>query len=207
MTKPERIPLFPLPVVLLPGTPLPLHIFEPRYKTMIRRCMAEQIEFGLLLSTSDGLAETGCTAAVIKLLREHPDGKMDILTEGRSAFRLKQLIEENEYYEGNVEYLVDASNVWHPEQETKLLDVFGQCHLLLYEETWSDKPSAGPDGLAYRIAGCLPMNNDDKQTLLETRSENHRRTFMLQWLTELLPVLVSRQKARRTATGNGHGPN
>ena len=60
--RPTRIPLFPLDVVLLPGTPLPLHIFEPRYKLMIHRCLSDEIEFGMIFATGKGVATVGCTA-------------------------------------------------------------------------------------------------------------------------------------------------
>ncbi len=103
MTKPDRIPLFPLPVVLLPATPLPLHIFEPRYKLMIRRCLSEKLELGLILATEKGLATVGCTAGITETIKEYSDGRLDILTEGRSVFRVTELFNENEYYEGNVE--------------------------------------------------------------------------------------------------------
>jgi Lon protease-like protein len=98
--RPARIPLFPLDVVLLPEMPLPLHIFEPRYKTMIRRCLAEKIEFGMILAANQGIAAVGCTAEIVRKLRDYSDGRMDILTEGRAIFRLEELLDEKEYYEG-----------------------------------------------------------------------------------------------------------
>jgi ATP-dependent Lon protease len=105
MARPIRIPLFPLDTVLLPGMQMPLHIFEPRYKLMIARCLNEQLEFGIILAASKAIATLGCTAEIVQKLKEYPDGRMDILTEGRSVFRLNELIDEKEYYEGAVEYV------------------------------------------------------------------------------------------------------
>src|SRR5262249_39651223 len=68
-SRPERIPLFPLNVVLLPGTALPLHIFEPRYREMIGRCVKEKTEFGLLLSLPRGIVRVGCTAEVMDVVK------------------------------------------------------------------------------------------------------------------------------------------
>ena len=65
-----RIPLFPLNVVLLPGGRLPLHIFEHRYRVMVRRCLGEEIEFGIILATDKGVATVGCTAAITQRLKE-----------------------------------------------------------------------------------------------------------------------------------------
>jgi Lon protease-like protein len=88
MQRPNRIPLFPLDVVLLPTMPLPLHIFEPRYKAMIRRCLDEQIEFGMILAADKAVATVGCTAEIVRKIRDYEDGRSDILTEGRAVFHL-----------------------------------------------------------------------------------------------------------------------
>src|ERR1700742_429034 len=107
MEKATLIPLFPLDIFLLPSMALPLHIFEPRYKIMIARCLNETIEFGMALAADQSIAGVGCTAEVIHKVRDFPDGRMDIVVEGRSVFRLIEVNEEKEYYQGQVEYLVD----------------------------------------------------------------------------------------------------
>src|SRR5256884_6235900 len=85
------IPLFPLDVVLLPGTPLPLHIFEPRYKEMIGECLAESSPFGVIRALEEGIAEVGCTAEIITVTKEYPDGRMDLVAEGRDRFEVLSL--------------------------------------------------------------------------------------------------------------------
>src|SRR5438094_7952283 len=74
--RPERIPLFPLNVVLLPGAELPLHIFEPRYRQMVKDCLEEKSEFGMILSLDKGVARVGCTAEImqVKTLRQRQNG-------------------------------------------------------------------------------------------------------------------------------------
>ena len=81
------LPLFPLKVVLFPRTELPLHIFEERYKEMIGECVAEGTEFGIVLVLEQGLASTGCTAAIVDVIRKFPDGRMDILVRGQRRCR------------------------------------------------------------------------------------------------------------------------
>ena len=83
----SRIPLFPLDAVLYPGATLPLHIFEPRYKLMIRHCLRDNCEFGVILAGEKGVATVGCTAAITRKMKDYPDGRMDILTQGRAVFR------------------------------------------------------------------------------------------------------------------------
>src|ERR1700685_3016257 len=66
------IPLFPLDVVLFPGAPLPLHIFEPRYKEMIGECLAQHLHFGVIRAAEKGLADVGCTAEIVTVVKEYP---------------------------------------------------------------------------------------------------------------------------------------
>ena len=89
--RPERIALFPLNVVLLPGTSLPLHIFEPRYRQMVNDCLEEKTEFGMLLAMPKGVARVGCTAEIVEVVKRYPDGRIDILTVGRAPFRVAEL--------------------------------------------------------------------------------------------------------------------
>src|SRR5580698_5248754 len=81
--KVALLPLFPLEVVLLPGTPLPLHIFEPRYKEMIAECLSEKAPFGVVLALENGIAEVGCTAEIVTVAKQYPDGRIDLVAEGR----------------------------------------------------------------------------------------------------------------------------
>ncbi len=71
------LPLFPLDVVLLPGAPLPLHIFEPRYKEMISECLDQKRPFGVVRVKEEGVAEIGCTAEIISVAKKYPDGRME----------------------------------------------------------------------------------------------------------------------------------
>src|SRR5258705_13805307 len=98
------LPLFPLHVVLLPEAELPLHIFEDRYKEMIAEVMRDKIEFGIVLASEKGIVNTGCTAVVERVLREYPDGRLDILTLGRRRFEILNLNDERSYLRGAVEW-------------------------------------------------------------------------------------------------------
>jgi Lon protease-like protein len=86
----NRIPLFPLGLVLLPGMALPLHIFEERYKQMISECLAARTSFGIIWFDGQSIHSVGCTARVIKVLHRYEDGRMDILTKGE---RLRKGVE------------------------------------------------------------------------------------------------------------------
>lgn len=86
--SPALLPVFPLDVVLFPGASLPLHIFEPRYKEMIGECLDRRQPFGVVRAQEGGIAQVGCTAEILHVARTYPDGRLDIVTEGRKRFQV-----------------------------------------------------------------------------------------------------------------------
>ncbi|HXX45276.1 MAG TPA: LON peptidase substrate-binding domain-containing protein [Candidatus Acidoferrales bacterium] len=207
MPRPTRIPLFPLDVVLLPGMRLPLHIFEPRYKKMIGLCLRDHRDFGLILAATKAIATLGCTAEILEKTKDYSDGRMDIVTEGRAIFRLNELIDEKEYYEGDVEYVEDEPSALDPKLEAQLIEAFEQSYTFMSGRPPESFSSGEPATLAYRMASQLPMELDKRQALLEMRSESDRRKLVLDWITDFLPKLMELQRLRQRAGGNGHGPN
>jgi len=207
MLRPTRIPLFPLDVVLLPAMALPLHIFEPRYRVMIARCLDEKLEFGLILAANNNIATMGCTAEIVRKIRDYPDGRLDIATEGRAVFRLTELLDEKEYYEGAVEYVTDEPSSLDAGKRARLVAAFEQAHEFLFGRPWMQGPGEDEATLAYRMAALLPVELEKRQALLESRSESRRRDLVLGWINALLPKLSERERARKRAGGNGHALN
>jgi Lon protease-like protein len=202
MPRPTRIPLFPLDVVLLPAMSLPLHIFEPRYKTMVAWCLEEKLEFGMILAANKAVATAGCTAEIVKTFRDYPDGRTDILVEGRTIFRLTELLDEKVYYEGLVEYVADEPTILDLTKESALIRTFGQCHEFLFGQPWLSKDQDDPGTLAYRMAALLPLELEKRQALLETRHEGQRRETLAGWIETLLPKLAEAHRARERHTLN-----
>jgi ATP-dependent Lon protease len=206
MNHPERIPIFPLNVVLFPGMRLPLHIFEARYKQMIHRCMSEAISFGVILAGERGMATVGTTAEVIHKVRAYPDGRMDILTTGRAVFSVKEIFDTEAYHQAQVEYLRDPLQPLDAFGEAELVEAFQRCQTLLYGQSWSPTSDAGAIPLSYRLASRLPLDLAEKQRLLETRGEKDRRALLRSLLAQLLPQIAESHRIRRSAGGNGHPP-
>src|SRR6476659_1781829 len=88
------IPIFPLGIVVYPGEPLNLHIFEPRYKQMIRECLEAKKPFGIPPSIENNLLDLGTLMEIIELVQEHEDGTLDIRTRGVSVFRILHRIDD-----------------------------------------------------------------------------------------------------------------
>src|SRR3954454_19160602 len=121
------IALFPLDVVLLPGAPLPLHIFEPRYKEMVSEALLDQKPFGIVRAQENSIAEIGCVADVTEVVKKYEDGKMDILTEGAKRFQIVQLIQESELLRAEVNYFEYKEEQPAPRPEAdKLFELNGQ---------------------------------------------------------------------------------
>src|SRR5690349_22487870 len=121
------LPLFPLQVVLLPGSELPLHIFEDRYKEMIGEVLREKREFGVVLASEKGIVNTGCTATIDRVLRRYPDGRMDIIARGRRRFEILLLNDERAYLRGSVDFFDDEQAVPPaPEIQKRAIDGYNE---------------------------------------------------------------------------------
>jgi ATP-dependent Lon protease len=206
--RPDRIPLFPLNVVLLPGADLPLHIFEPRYRKMVRGCLDNKTEFGMLLALADGVAGTGCTAEILEVVKTHDDGRMDILTVGREPFRVVELFTDDPLLEGAVDYFDDRYAPGSPETQKSLVQIYEACHTLIFGDYPRD--AEAPDGqqqLSYVIASKLPMDLLWKQRILELRTEAERQERLLAYLRDWAPHLQKVETQHRRAAGHGSGLN
>jgi ATP-dependent Lon protease len=206
--RPDRIPLFPLDVVLLPGADLPLHIFEPRYRRMVRDCLDHRSEFGMLLALSDGIAGTGCTAEILEVAKRYQDGRLDILTVGRAPFRVVELFTEDPLLEGSVDYLEDRHSSVSPQTSEALIELYEACHTLIFGDYPRDSSDPGAsEQLSYVVAAKLPMDLLWKQRILELRTETDRQERLLAYLRDWAPHLQKIGSQQHRAAGNGSGLN
>jgi ATP-dependent Lon protease len=205
--RPERISLFPLNVVLLPGAEMPLHIFEPRYRQMVKDCLEEKVEFGMLLALPKGVARVGCTAEILEVVKRYEDGRMDIQTVGRAPFRVVELFNQNPLLEGLVDYLEDRDSPLNARIQRELGELFETCHTLIYNDYPKNLEGAPPEELSYLVAGTLPMELLWKQQILELRNEAERQERLVGYLREWAPHLQKAEALRQRAGGNGHGLN
>lgn len=197
------LPLFPLEVVLLPGTPLPLHIFEPRYKEMIRECLTNEAPFGVVRALEEGIAEVGCTAEIITVTKEYPDGRLDLIAEGRKRFEVVELNEERSFLRAEVLLVPDEPGALVQEERVKAIQL--HLEILSLAGAVQDLSAADQNQLSFYLAGSLPLDLDFKQKLLAMRSEGERIQAVASYLETILPKLRRVARARQKAGGNGHG--
>jgi len=207
------LPLFPLEVVLLPEEPLPLHIFEDRYKTMIAECLEAkaagkgQQEFGVVLLNGQAVSAVGCTAHIVNLTRRYEDGRMDILTVGKRRFEILMTNDERSYLRGGVDYFDDEG----PDSTS---DAAAELAIARFREAMrkmrqaAEMPVLVPRPyryLSFRLAAALPLDLEFKQRLLTLRDEPERLMLVLRALDILLDQLDRVQESQKKAGGNGHG--
>jgi len=196
------LPLFPLDVVLLPGTPLPLHIFEPRYKEMIGECLANNAPFGVVRSLDEDVAEIGCTAEIVTVTKEYPDGRLDLIAEGRKRFEVLELNRKRSFLQAEIRLIADESGAASPEDKTRAIRA--HLEILSLAGAAQDLSAADQSTLSFYLAGSLPLDLDFKQKLLAMRSENQRIQAVVAYLESILPNLRRAARVREKAGGNGH---
>ena len=182
-----KIPVFPLNVVLLPALPLPLHIFEERYKQMIGECLKNESEFGIVLMEGRQMRKIGCTAKIVQVLKRFDDGRMDILTVGKNRFTIMDISEEKQYLESNVELFDDFIEDDSPE-----MDALKEQGLILLKKLENKlQKSEGSElvrnmdsrTLSFILGGSSVISAGEKQELLEmkvTSERLHRSVELLQ---------------------------
>ena len=199
----ERFPLFPLGIVLLPTEVVPLHIFEERYKLMIRECLDEDGEFGIVWLADGGLRSVGCTARVSQVLKELEDGRMNILVAGERPFRLLRRIEDLPYPAGDIELLDDSLDP--ADAVSQLVVEAHERYADLVEQVTDARPSV--DELehldAYGMAATIEFDAAPKQELLELRSERERLVHVRDLFVATMKRIEDAEEAGELARSNG----
>lgn len=198
------IPLFPLRVVVFPRTPLPLHIFEDRYKEMVGNAIRDNTEFGVVLAKDNGIVNAGCTVMVEKVLETYPDGRMDILTRGQRRFEIVTLNEERDYLQGEVSFFDDDDFAPTPaELRDQTLSNF-QALSNLAASPEHGEPDLEDPQLSFQLAQALP-DLDFLNALLRHRSEVGRLKQLNHYLTEYVPRQRTIKRITELAPTNGFG--
>lgn len=188
------LPLFPLDLVLLPGVPLPLHVFEPRYKEMIGECLDQKKPFGVVRASSEGVAEIGCTAEILEVTRRYDDGRMDILTRGVERFEVLQVNDDRAFLQAEISVIEDEPGQPPAEAVERAVQLHGE--IVKFAEAEPTEPDGDTGNLSFHLAGSLPLDLDFKQKLLTTLSEAKRLEALIAYLQALLPGLRRASKAR-----------
>lgn len=198
-----ELPLFPLNIVLFPGMPLPLQVFEERYVEMVELCVREKRPFGVVL-IRDGIAErgplaepytVGTTAQITRVEKLDDSGRMIIITLGRERFRIHSLFKDKPYLVGEVEAL--NLNIGHETRlasETKQLFPYVEEYLEIMSRSGSIEMDASdlphdPQRFLYLAAAVIQLPLRDKQALLEIDDARELLHILYTYYRQELPVL------------------
>jgi hypothetical protein len=177
----DPIPVFPLGTVLFPGTVLPLHIFEERYRLLVRDLLdgPEPRAFGVVAielghevgpGAARRLADVGCTA-VLRQVLAHEGGRFDIVTVGDTRFRISEVDDSRPYLRASVTPLPDEAGA-DPDETAREVDRLFRRYLGRLADIGAQVSASAdlpddPVRLSYAVAGALVVGQQEKQRLLE----------------------------------------
>jgi Lon protease-like protein len=215
----RELPLFPLPVVLFPGVPLPLHIFEPRYRQMLLDIRLAKNLFGLAyfdptVSENEvpAAGHIGCVAEVTET-QTLPDGRSNILTLGVIRYRIESYVERGDpYLVAQVSYFEDDDEdhdfLAGPSREVaETFTRIAQAVRTINDEraTLPDISNTEPQRLSFLVAAAIEIDADVKQELLELRSTSERLERLRAMLNVAVQGYEERARIHELAKSNGHG--
>src|SRR5688572_13518511 len=214
----KQLPLFPLPLVLLPNEVLPLHVFEPRYQQMVRDIELRRNLFGVTYFDSEtapsdrpDVGSVGCVAEV----RERsllPDGRSNIVTSGVIRYRLLDYPDcETPYFTGDVEFFEDV-----PEDDAivvpladEVFDLFSRVAKAAFElgggrGAFPDIPKAEPEQLSFLVTAAFNLDSEVKYRMLEMTSTQERLSRLRGILVEAVDKMEENAEIVKAAQTNGH---
>ena len=200
----KLLPLFPLQVVVFPRTQLPLHVFEERSKEMVGEAIRDKSEFGVVLAREEGIVNAGCTVVVDRILKSHPDGRMDIMTRGIRRFEIVMLNQEKAYLRGEVAYFDDDEPEPAPAEVRDEALRLHRSWMELEERPPADEAMLTDTQLSFQLAQGI-QDLDFLHFLLRTRSEALRLKKVAEFLSEYVPRQRLTAIMKKLAPLNGHG--
>ncbi len=215
----EELPIFPLATVLFPGAILPLHIFEDRYKLMMRHAVENGGLFGLSYRSDASIGEQtppeigsiGCLAKIHAVM-PLDEGKMNVVSTGVVRYKVLSLQQEEPFLVARVSPFTDDLEPGADLNRT-FAEVAGMCREFLEAARALDESGAllgqdlpeDPEAFSLLVSSALPIDNDSKQTLLEITSTRSRLSRLRHYVSSALSDFIKRIQIRERAKGNGHG--
>lgn len=201
----EKLALFPLQIVVFPGERLPLHIFEERYKQLIRDCEESGMNFGIPVYFNNRL-EYGTQVVLEKVVQSYTSGAKDILCRGEKVFRIKDFEHEwpgKAYAGGEVKFLRNKDD-GDEVLKRQLIDLIAELYLQL------EVPSPKIEWESFRsftLAHKVGLSLQQEYSLLKMTSERERQEFLINHLTISIPIVQEMNRAKQTIELNGHFRN
>ena len=201
------IPIFPLGIVVYPGEQLNLHIFEPRYKQLIRECHESGRLFGIPSIIDKRLQDFGTLVRVTEITKVHDNDEMDIKTVGEKVFRILEVIKEvpDKLYSGAIVNYPNNLQRGNPEIMQWVIDTTRELHKML--NVTKDFKKADNEINAYDVAHHIGMSLLEEYELLNLTNELQRQEYLRRHLTRVLPMVAEMESLKEKIKLNGHFKN
>jgi Lon protease-like protein len=200
----ERVtdfPIFPLGIVALPEELVPLHIFEPRYRTMINLCLETDTQFGIVWTDDDGAHATGCAMEVSEVVERMDDGRLNIITKGVRPFRVVEERHDLPFPAATVEFLEDEAEPADEEAGRAARAAYAE---LVEEATDRELDDESLDAMdSWAMAATVDFGLEAKQGLLDLRSENARLSLVARLMRAAVKRIEFVERAQVRALSNG----
>lgn len=204
------IPIFPLPCVVFPGEPFSLHIFEEKYKLLIRQSLENEEQgkdaaFGITCSNEEKTFLSGCTVTIEQVLKTYKDGRLDILTRGQKRYTAIEIVSKTPFPVAMVEFFNDIndSEVVDPNLANQAITL----HAKLLEIAQGSPQLVNPpenQKLSFFLAHSAGLELEQRQTLLDYRSEHERLEYLVNYYRAILPLAQTQQEVKARVNLNGH---
>jgi uncharacterized protein len=198
------IPIFPLGIVVYPGEQLNLHIFEPRYKQLVKECVDTKKPFGIPSVIEDKVSDTGTLVTVLEVTQLYEDGKMDIKTEGLEVFKILEVIKElpEKLYSGAIVNYPDNNSGGNRALMQGIIAAIRELHKLLNISKEFKKPD---DELwSYDVAHHAGLSLTEEYELLQLLQELQRQEYLKRHLKKVIPVIAEMETLKTRVKLNGH---
>jgi Lon protease-like protein len=201
------IPIFPLSIVVFPGEDLNLHIFEPKYKQLIKECFDQKRSFGMPVVINNKVHELGTLMDIAEISKVYDNGEMDIKTRGQKIFRVLEIINEipDKLYSGAI--VNYPANTGHGKKllMSKVVAAIKELHRLLNVKRPFQK--AEEELSSYDVAHHAGLTLDEEYEFLSLTNELHRQEYLKRHLAKVLPVVAEMESLKAKIKLNGHFKN
>lgn len=204
---PDFLPLFPLKIVVFPNEKLNLHIFEPRYKQLIRECENNNITFGIPAFIDNKIMDFGTEIELLSVEKKYESGEMDVKTRGLGIFKIHEFysVAPNKLYSGADIQRIEDNSIGIPEKAEKLLEFLKELFRILNID--KSLPQSSESFRTYAIAHHVGFSVEQEYEFLKIPEESTRQDFMFDHLQKMIPVVKEMERLRQRVQMNGHYKN
>jgi Lon protease-like protein len=201
------VPIFPLNIVVYPGEYLNLHIFEPRYKQLIKESFENKKPFGIPTVLENKMQEFGSLVEITEIFKIHEDGEMDIKTEGKRIFRILEVIKEvpDKLYMGAIVNYPSTHEHGNKQLMEKLLAGIRDLHELLKIKKEFTKPDSQIK--CFDVAHHLGLSLEEEYEILVLLDERQRQEYIKRHLAKAIPMVAGMEQLKEKIKLNGHFKN